>query len=66
MEATMSLAEKIYLSMVLFLFFGFMALMGTISWLDGKDARIQRRREKASKAAAKPADYHGTGTAHQH
>lgn len=42
----MSLAEKIYLAMIVFMFVAFMVLMATLCWLDGKEDRIQRRRER--------------------
>ena len=47
----MSFGEKIYLAGVLFAFGSFMVLMGALSWLDAKEDRIKRRREKANKTS---------------
>jgi hypothetical protein len=41
----MSLGEKIYLAMVVFMFASFLIVMGTLSWLDARADRIQRRHE---------------------
>lgn len=43
----MTLPEKVYLAMVLIMFFGFMIVLLTLSWLDAKHSRIRRRREAA-------------------
>jgi len=45
----MSIEEKIYLAGVLVVFATFMLILGPLSWLDGRDERIKRRQEKASK-----------------
>ena len=42
----MSIEEKIYLAGVLVVFATFILIMGPLSWLDGRDERIKRRREK--------------------
>jgi hypothetical protein len=53
LEVAVSLGEKLYLAMVVSLFMSFIVLMGTLCWLDGKDARIERRRAHAKSATAK-------------
>jgi len=45
----MSIEEKIYLAGVLVVFATFMIMMGSLTWLDGKDERIKRRRENMEK-----------------
>ena len=47
----MSFGEKIYLAGVLFAFGSFIVMMATLSWLDARDERIKRRREKAKQAS---------------
>ncbi len=61
----MSFGEKVYLAGVLFAFASFMVLMGTLSWLDARDTRIQRRREKISQESKKPGAF-VTGAAAHH
>ena len=61
----MSLGEKLYLAGILFLFASFMVVVGTLSWLDARDERINRRREKASQAPSpKPEPFITGATAH--
>ena len=62
----MSFGEKIYLAGVLFAFGSFMVLMGTLSWLDARDERIKRRREKANKALPGKEEAFVTGAAVHH
>lgn len=62
----MSFGEKIYLAGVLFAFGSFMVLMGTLSWLDARDDRIQRRREEANKALHAKDEAFITGAAVHH
>ena len=45
----MKIEEKIYLAGVLVVFATFMIMMGSLSWLDGRDERIKRRREMMEK-----------------
>jgi len=61
----MSFGENIYLAGVLFLFASFIVMLGTLSWLDAKDARLQRRREKAREASAKPGAFVSGAPAHR-
>ena len=51
----MSIAEKLYLGMVLSLFFGFMALMVTLTWLDAKESRAKRAVPQRKATAGKTA-----------
>jgi hypothetical protein len=60
----MSLAEKLYLAMILFLFGSFMVLMMTMAWLDAKDDRIRRRRARAA-AVQKDAPHPHGAAAHR-
>jgi hypothetical protein len=46
-ENTVSIEEKIYLAGVLVVFATFIVIMGPLAWLDGRDERIKRRRERA-------------------
>jgi hypothetical protein len=62
----MSLAEKMYLSMVLFVFLSFMVLMATMCWLDGKDDRIGRRRLRTKAIASKPDRFSTSSAVPQH
>ena len=62
----MSFGEKIYLAGVLFAFGSFMVLMSTLCWLDARDERIQRRREKAKQAAPAKDEAFVTGAAVHH
>jgi hypothetical protein len=61
----MSFGEGIYLAGVMFMFITFMAVVGTLSWLDAKDARVQRRREKAQQASHEPGTFVTGATAHR-
>ena len=62
----MSFGEKIYLTMVVFMFAMFIVLLGTLNWLDAKDARLQRRREKARQTTHKPGAFiAGSATMHR-
>lgn len=59
----MSIAEKVYLGMVLFLFFGFMLLVATLSWLDAKENRAASAQRKPvtgkpASASGKPVTQH--------
>jgi hypothetical protein len=47
-ENPVSVDEKIYLAGVLVVFATFMLILGPLSWLDGRDERIKRRREKTA------------------
>ena len=61
----MSLGEKIYLAMVVSMFVMFMVLLATLSWLDAKDARLERRRQRALQTEHKPGTFiAGGATAH--
>ncbi len=62
----MSFGEKIYLAGVLFAFGSFMVLMLTLTWLDGKDQRIARRRAKARQASPAKNEAFVTGAALHH
>jgi hypothetical protein len=62
----MSFGEEIYLAGVLFAFGSFMVLMLTLTWLDGKEQRIQRRREKAKHASSAKHETFVTGAAVHH
>ena len=52
----MSLMEKGYLTMVLFLFVSFMVLTGTLAFLDAKEGRIRKHRARRDASAAKKQD----------
>jgi hypothetical protein len=52
----MSFGEKIYLAMVVFMFGSFMVLLGTLSWLDAKEERVKRWRDRKNALAAKRAN----------
>ena len=65
-ESVMSFGEKIYLVGVLFTFGSFIVMMGTLSWLDARDERIKRRREKAKQAASVKHEAFVTGAAVHH
>ena len=45
----MSLGEKLYLAVVVSTFASFIVLMGTLSWLDGREDKVRRKqtRDKA-------------------
>jgi hypothetical protein len=62
----MSLGEKLYLAGILFLFASFMVLMGTLCWLDARDERIKRRREKATQVSSPKPEPFITGAAAHH
>jgi hypothetical protein len=62
-ERMMSFGEKIYLVGILFVFASFIAMMGTLSWLDVRDERIKRRREGARQASPVKHEALATGAA---
>jgi len=62
----MSLGEKLYLAGILFLFASFMVVVGTLSWLDARDERIKRRREKANQIPSPKPEAFITGAAAHH
>jgi hypothetical protein len=49
-----TLPEKVYLAMVLIMFFGFMFLLFALSWQDAKETRVRRRREALPDTATQP------------
>ena len=59
----MSFGEKIYLTGILFVFASFIVMVGTLSWLDARDERIKRRREKAKQASPVKHEAFVTGAA---
>lgn len=62
----MSLGEKLYLAMVVSLFLSFIVLMGTLCWLDGKNARTERRRAQAKPVEKSTGGFAGGSAASQH
>lgn len=42
----MSFGEKIYLAMVISMFVSFIVLFGALCWLDAKDERVKRSRDR--------------------
>lgn len=62
----MSFGEKVYLAGVVFAFGSFMVLMATLTWLDGRDERILRSREKAKQPSPAESKPFITGAAAHH
>jgi len=59
----MLFGEKLYLAGTLFVFASFIALIGTLSWLDAKDERIRRRRERVKQSSSAKQEAFVTGAA---
>jgi hypothetical protein len=66
LEIVVTLVEKVYLVMILVMFFGFMIVLFTLSWQDAKLAQLRRRREAAPNAATQSGMPAQSQTAAQH